>query len=93
MLIVTVFTVTVCRYCRGVSVTGDDAESPLKWTVDDLAGRAGLPVRTIREYQTIGLLPPPRKRGRVGLYSRAHLARLHADRQAPGTGVLPGRDR
>ncbi len=51
------------------------AEAP-EWMVDELAGRAGLPVRTIREYQTIGLLPPPRKRGRVGLYSPAHLARL-----------------
>jgi DNA-binding transcriptional MerR regulator len=49
---------------------------PPEWSVDDLAGLAGLPVRTIREYQTIGLLPPPRKRGRVGLYGRAHLARL-----------------
>ncbi|MEP7023274.1 MAG: MerR family transcriptional regulator [Actinomycetota bacterium] len=47
-----------------------------EWTVDELAGRAGLPVRTIREYQTTGLLPPPRKRGRVGLYTPAHLARL-----------------
>lgn len=54
----------------------NDAESPPEWTVDDLAGLAGLPVRTIREYQTMGLLPPPRKRGRVGVYSPAHLARL-----------------
>ncbi|MGH3397718.1 MAG: MerR family transcriptional regulator [Streptosporangiaceae bacterium] len=54
----------------------NDAESPPEWTVDELAGRAGLPVRTIREYQTMGLLPPPRKRGRVGVYSPAHLARL-----------------
>lgn len=48
----------------------------VEWAVDDLAGLAGLPVRTIREYQTIGLLPPPRRRGRVGLYGAAHLARL-----------------
>jgi DNA-binding transcriptional MerR regulator len=45
-------------------------------TVDELASRAGLPVRTIREYQTIGLLPPPERRGRVGIYRSAHLARL-----------------
>ena len=37
---------------------------------------ADLPVRTIREYQTIGLLPAPRRRGRVGLYGPAHLARV-----------------
>jgi DNA-binding transcriptional MerR regulator len=46
------------------------------WTVDDLARRADLPVRTIREYQTMGLLPPPEKRGRVGIYQPTHLARL-----------------
>ena len=55
------------------SVTVDG--SP-EWTVDDLARRAALPVRTIREYQTIGLLPPPRKLGRVGHYGTSHLIRL-----------------
>src|SRR5918994_4910289 len=45
-------------------------------TVDELATRAGLPVRTIREYQTMGLLPSPEHRGRVGIYRGAHLARL-----------------
>ena len=45
-------------------------------TVDELATRAGLPVRTIREYQTMGLLPSPERRGRVGIYRTAHLARL-----------------
>jgi DNA-binding transcriptional MerR regulator len=46
------------------------------WRVDRLAQMAGLPVRTIREYQTIGLLPPPRREGRVGLYGTTHLHRL-----------------
>jgi DNA-binding transcriptional MerR regulator len=45
-------------------------------TVDEVARRAGLPVRTVREYQTMGLLPPPAKRGRVGVYRQGHLARL-----------------
>lgn len=48
----------------------------LALTVDELAQRAEVPVRTIREYQTIGLLPPPDRRGRVGIYRRTHLARL-----------------
>lgn len=48
----------------------------LELTVDELAARAGLPVRTIREYQTMGLLPSPERRGRVGIYRGAHLARL-----------------
>lgn len=52
---------------------GDPAE---EWSVDELAGRVGLPVRTIREYQTMGVLPAPRKRGRVGIYGPSHLRRL-----------------
>jgi DNA-binding transcriptional MerR regulator len=45
----------------------------LELTVDELARRVDLPVRTIREYQTMGLLPPPRRRGRVGIYGASHL--------------------
>jgi DNA-binding transcriptional MerR regulator len=45
-------------------------------TVDELAARVHLPVRTIREYQTIGLLPAPERRGRVGIYRSSHVARL-----------------
>ena len=45
-------------------------------TVDDLARRAGLPVRTIREYHTMRLLPPPERHGRVGLYGIHHVQRL-----------------
>jgi DNA-binding transcriptional MerR regulator len=45
-------------------------------SIDELAQRANVPVRTIREYQTIGLLPPPRRRGRVGVYGDHHVARL-----------------
>jgi DNA-binding transcriptional MerR regulator len=47
-----------------------------EWTADNLARRAGIPVRTIREYQTMGLLPPPERRGRVGLYRQTHVVRL-----------------
>jgi DNA-binding transcriptional MerR regulator len=47
-----------------------------EWTVDELARHSGLPVRTIREYQTLGLVPPPRRQGRTGRYGPAHLARL-----------------
>src|SRR5438132_7240240 len=45
-------------------------------TVDELAGIAELPVRTIREYQTLRLLPPPRRAGRIGLYGAEHRERL-----------------
>jgi len=47
-----------------------------EWTIDELAARIALPVRTIREYQTVGLLPAPRRRGRVGLYGPSHVRRL-----------------
>lgn len=46
------------------------------WRIDRLAQMVDLPVRTIREYQTMGLLPPPRRDGRVGLYGPTHLHRL-----------------
>ena len=45
-------------------------------TVDELARAADVPVRTIREYQTLGLLAPPERRGRVGAYDDDHLRRL-----------------
>jgi DNA-binding transcriptional MerR regulator len=46
------------------------------WPVEVLAARAGLPVRTIREYQTMRVLEPPVRRGRVGFYNDSHLRRL-----------------
>lgn len=53
-----------------------DTTGPEEWTVDQLAQRADVPVRTIREYQTMGLVPSPRKVGRIGLYGQSHLRRL-----------------
>ncbi|MFE7773591.1 MerR family transcriptional regulator [Streptomyces sp. NPDC057445] len=46
-------------------------------TVDELAARAGVTVRTIRFYSTRGLLPPPViGPRRVGHYGPGHLSRL-----------------
>ncbi|WP_406468429.1 MerR family transcriptional regulator [Streptomyces sp. NBC_01594] len=46
-------------------------------TVDELAARAGVTVRTVRFYSTRGLLPPPViGPRRVGHYGHAHLSRL-----------------
>jgi DNA-binding transcriptional MerR regulator len=47
-----------------------------EYTIDELAGAAGLPTRTVRHYQSEGLLPPPRRDGRVASYSPEHLRRL-----------------
>ncbi|MFE9764126.1 MerR family transcriptional regulator [Streptomyces sp. NPDC005808] len=53
-----------------------DTEEPAL-TVDELAARAGVTVRTVRFYSTKGLLPPPViGPRRVGHYSQEHLARL-----------------
>lgn len=47
-----------------------------EYRIDDLARAAGTSVRNVRYYQDGGMLPPPRRQGRVALYSDAHLARL-----------------
>lgn len=53
-----------------------DTEQPTL-TIDELAARSGVTVRTVRFYSTRGLLPPPvLGPRRVGRYGRAHLARL-----------------
>src|SRR6478736_2522317 len=49
---------------------------PTEWTVDQLAHDHGLPVSTVRLYQTRGLLPAPRREGRVGYYDDEHRRRL-----------------
>ncbi|MFI6079895.1 MerR family transcriptional regulator [Streptomyces sp. NPDC051217] len=63
---------------RAATGTADDGapEEPTL-TVDELAARAGVTVRTIRFYSTRGLLPPPViGLRRVGHYGRDHLSRL-----------------
>ena len=56
----------------GSEVEGADA----LLTVDELAAAVGLTVRTTRYYASLGLLPPPLKRGRVAYYDSVHRARL-----------------
>ncbi|RSS80314.1 MerR family transcriptional regulator [Streptomyces sp. WAC06614] len=41
-----------------------------------MARAAGVKVRNLRYYQQRGLLPPPRREGRIAWYSEDHLARL-----------------
>lgn len=47
-----------------------------EYTVDDLAHLSHTTVRNIRAYQDRGVLPPPEKRGRLGVYNHKHLARM-----------------
>ncbi|MFJ1805797.1 MULTISPECIES: MerR family transcriptional regulator [unclassified Streptomyces] len=57
-------------------------------TVDQLAARAGVTVRTVRFYGTKGLLPPPVIGARrVGHYGPVHLARLALIEELRGQGL------
>ena len=51
----------------------DSVES---YTIDDLAAATAIPSRTIRFYQSSGVLPKPEKRGRVAYYGPHHIERL-----------------
>ena len=46
------------------------------YRVSELAGHAGVSVRTVRYYIKEGLLPSPKLRGRYALYDEEHLDRL-----------------
>jgi DNA-binding transcriptional MerR regulator len=47
-----------------------------EYRIVELAREAGITVRTLRYYRERKLLPPPRREGRIGWYSQAHLERL-----------------
>ena len=58
---------------RGSSHT---AGNEVELTIDQLAHKARMPVSTLRLYQNRGLLPPPRRDGRMGYYDTEHSDRL-----------------
>ena len=58
-------------------ITELPSDATPEWAIDEFAGMVGLPVRTIREYQTLGIVPGPRRQGRVAFYGPSHLRRLH----------------
>ena len=49
----------------------------MKYTVDELARAANTMTTTVRMYQNKGLLHPPVREGRIGIYDDAHLTRIH----------------
>lgn len=55
-------------------------------TIETLAQEARVTVRTVRNYQTKGLLPGPTLKGRKGLYGPEHLARLRLIREMQEAG-------
>lgn len=56
-------------------------QNRLSLTIEELAGRVGVPVRTIRYYIAEGLLPGPQGRGRAATYGEDHLLRLRLIRR------------
>jgi DNA-binding transcriptional MerR regulator len=60
----------------GADWAADDVPAERQYRIGELARAAGIPVRTVRYYQERKLLPPPRRQGRIGWYSRAHMNRL-----------------
>lgn len=77
-MVVRVYWLIVCYGSRVVDAQGvETAGDERRYTVDELAQAAGLPSRTVRHYQSEGVLPPPEDRkGRIALYNEAHLERL-----------------
>ncbi|HZS77775.1 MAG TPA: MerR family transcriptional regulator [Ktedonobacteraceae bacterium] len=59
------------------------------YNIDELAHRSGIPSRTIRFYNTQGLLPPPHMRGRVAYYDDEHLAVLSTIKELKEKQHLP----
>ncbi|HYR26709.1 MAG TPA: MerR family transcriptional regulator [Aquabacterium sp.] len=57
-----------------VARTAPPSETEL--TVEELSSRTGVSVRNIRAYQTAGLIPPPRLKGRLGIYDQEHQGKL-----------------
>lgn len=55
--------------------------------VEELAAAAEVSVDTVRYYQSRGLLPPPRREGRVGWYDGEHLDRLIRIRSLASRGL------
>ncbi|MFT4288296.1 MerR family transcriptional regulator [Nocardioides sp.] len=48
----------------------------MQLTIDELAAEAGMTVRNVRYYASLGLIPAPVRRGRIAYYGEDHLARL-----------------
>lgn len=57
--------------------------------IDDLAHLSGMPSRTIRFYNTLGLLPPPIMQGRVAYYTQEHLLVLNLIKELKEQQNLP----
>jgi DNA-binding transcriptional MerR regulator len=71
-----------------VSLVQSDIRTQLL-RIDDLAHLSGVPSRTIRFYNTQGLLPAPIMRGRVAYYNQEHMLVLGIIRELKEQQNLP----
>lgn len=78
----------------GQEGTTSPEEARAEYTIDELAAVTGVPSRTIRFYQANGVLPFPRRQGRVAVYDDGHIERLKlvADMQNRGLRLRAVRD-
>lgn len=60
---------------------GNETGNAQEYTIDELARVASTTVRNVRAYQDRGLLAPPERRGRAGVYNQIHLSRLQVINQ------------
>lgn len=58
-----------------------------RMTIDELAHASGVSSRSIRYYQTRGLLPAPTVKGRTGLYDQRHVERLELIQELQAEGL------
>ncbi|MBX3026351.1 MerR family transcriptional regulator [bacterium] len=59
----------------------------MEYSVEQLAGAAGVSIDTIRFYQAKGLLPAPRRAGRRAVYGTAHLEVLERIKRYQADGL------
>ncbi len=62
-------------------------ENLISYRVDELAAEAGFSVDTIRYYQRLGILEPPKRVGRHSEYSSEHFERLVEIRRLANAGL------
>ncbi|MBK8995431.1 MAG: MerR family transcriptional regulator [Myxococcales bacterium] len=61
---------------EAAGVLDEDVPEAGQYTIDELAAESEVPSRTIRFYQSKGVLPAPEKQGRVAYYRAEHVERL-----------------
>jgi DNA-binding transcriptional MerR regulator len=59
----------------------------VRYRVEQLAGACDVSVDTVRYYQSLGLLPPPKREGRVAWYGPEHVERIAEVRSLQRKGL------